>query len=313
MKTACPPVSLSVWSRSVLSREAAACGMFAVVVMSLSAMPAQAARVGVLANNYSAATAADFASKIPGHTFTGVDTSTTVPTLSSLTSSFDVLLVFEDGRFLNSKAVGDVAAQFFALGRTVVIGTFYDQDRSDGVNPALTVIAVPGGWGALESIDPNTTDGLGVPTDASGFPNLPRVMNAAGIVPHALTQGVTALAATTGLAGGNQAKAGTIVLATWTELNARGLPDPLIAYRLTGRSCTVQIGIAPDYAVGTGTGYGGFTGDFYVIWKNAFDFAASGCATANRIPSLSNGGLALTVLLVLAVAFSQRRRFARNR
>jgi hypothetical protein len=313
MKTACPPVCLSVWSPSVLSRMAAACGMFAVVAMTLAAIPAHAARVGVLSNNYAAATATDFASKIPGHTFTGVDTSATVPTLSSLTSAFDVLLVFEDGRFLNSKAVGDVAAQFVGLGRPVVLGTFYDQDRSDVVNPALSVIPVPGGWGALELIDPNTTDGLGVPTDASGFPNLPRVMNAAGIVSHALTQGVTALAATTGFAGGNQAKAGTIVLANWTELNARGQPDPLIAYRLTGRSCAVQIGIAPDYAVGAGTGYGGFTGDFYVVWKNAFDFAASSCGTAKHIPSLSSGGLALTVLLVVAVAFSQRRRVAPNR
>ena len=148
---------------------------------------------------------------------------------------------------------------------------------------------------------------------ATGFPNLPRVMNAAGIVLHPLTQGVTSLAATTGFAGGNQAKAGTIVVANWTELNARGLPDPLIAYRLTGRSCTIQIGIAPDYAVGAGTGYGGFTGDFYVVWKNAFDYAGSACGTANRIPALSDGGLALTVLLVLAVAFSQRRRLAPSR
>jgi len=127
-------------------------------------------------------------------------------------------------------------------------------------------------------------------------------------VPHALTKGVTALGATSGFAGGNQAKAGTIVLANWTELNARGLPDPAIAYRLTGTTCVVQIGIAPDYAVGIGPGYGSFTGDFYLVWKNAFDFAAGSCGTSNTIPSLSNGGLALTALLVVAVAFSQRRR-----
>ena len=72
------------------------------------------------------------------------------------------------------------------------------------------------------------------------------------MVAHPLTAGVTALAATTGFAGGNQAKPGTTVVATWTQPNARGLPDPAIAYRITGAACVIQIGIAPDYASGTG-------------------------------------------------------------
>ena len=293
---------------------ATVCGAFALIAMALAAAPALAARVGVLSNSYAVATAADFAAKIPTHTFTGIDTSASVPTLTSLTDAFDVLLVFEDQRFLNSKAVGNVAAAFANTGRTVVLGTFYDQDRSDVANPALTTIPTPGGWGALELIDPDTTDGNGVPTDASGFPNLPRVLNTATIVPHPLTKGVTALGAASGFAGGNQAKPGTIVLANWTELNARNLPDPAIAYRLTGAACVVQIGIAPDYAVGIGTGYGNFTGDFYTVWRNAFDFAASSCgADKNRIPALSDAGLLLTVLLVPAVAFSQRRRLLGNR
>ena len=38
----------------------------------------------------------------------------------------------------------------------MVLGTFYDQDRSDGP-PEFT----PHGWGELEHIDPNTTDGVG--------------------------------------------------------------------------------------------------------------------------------------------------------
>lgn len=304
MKTAGSPVH---------SRLAATCGIFALSLfaVALTATSAQAARIGVLSNAYAVATAVDFASRIPGHSFTGVDTSGTVPTLPALIASYDVLLVFEDGAFVNSTAVGNVAAAFADAGRPVVLGTFYDQDRSDVNNPALAVL--PHGWGALESIDPNTTDGIGVRTDAAGVPNLPRVLNATSIVPHPLTTGVTALAATSGFAGGNQAKAGTIVLANWTELNARGLPDPAIAYRVNGTTCVVQIGIAPNYAVGVGTGYGGFTGNFYVVWKNAFDFAAGTCGAGKMIPSLSNGGLALSVLLVVAIAFSQRRRFARNR
>jgi len=155
-----------------------------------------------------------------------------------------------------------------------------------------------------------------VRTDAAGVPNFPRTLNTASIVPHPLTKGVTALAATTGFGGGNQAKAGTTVLATWAEPNARGLPDPVIALRATGAVCVIQIGIAPDYAVGAGPGYGGFSGNFYTVWKNAFDYGASGCFGAAPpdggigVPALSDAGLVLTALLVLAVAFSQRRRFA---
>ena len=308
---------------SVGRRLAAACGMFTsfavALAVTVTAAPAQAARVGVLSNNCfsctatAAATAADFAAKIPGHTFTGVDTSSSVPTLPQLLGAYDVLLVFEDSAFANATAVGNVAAAFANTGRPVVLGTFYDQDRSDVNNPALS--NQHNGWGALEAIDPNTTDGIGVATNASGVPNLPRVLKAASIVPHPLTKGVTALGAISGFAGGNQAKAGTIVLAVWTEPNARNLPDPAIAYRVSGAACVIQIGIAPDYAVGIGSGYGPafFTGDFYVTWKNAFDFAASSCSTPNAVPSLSSGGLALTLLLFVVAAFSQRRRFSRSR
>ena len=292
-------------------RLAAVFGIFACFLAMLAASPAYAARIGVLSNNYAGTTATDFGAKIAGHTFTGVDTSVSVPTLASLTSSFDALLVFEDGVFTNSTAVGDVAAAFANTGRAVVVGTFYDQDRSDRANPALVIPAH--GWGALEGIDPSTTDGIGVRTDGTGLPNLPRVLNAASIVPHALTKGVTALGATSGFAGGNEAKAGSVVLANWTEPNAHGRPDPAIAYRVTGAACVIQIGIAPDYAVGVGTGYGSFTGNFYTVWANAFDFAGSACQPLNGIPALSDGGLALTMLLVLAVAFSQRRRLLGSR
>jgi IPTL-CTERM motif len=293
--------------KTAVPRFAAVCGILALLAMTLAAGSAQAARIGVLSNNYAAATAADFGSKIPGHVFTGVDTST----LSALSDSFDVLLVFEDSAFVNSTAVGNVAAAFADIGRPVVLGTFYDQDRSDVNNPALTTQAH--GWGALEAIDPNTTDGIGVPTGATGIPNLSRVLNVATLVSHPLTSGVTALGATSGFAGGNQAKVGTVVLANWTEPNARALPDPAIAYRITGIACVIQIGIAPDYAVGMGAGYGAFTGDFYIVWKNAFDFAGSSCGVGKPIPTLSVGGLALTVLLMGAFAFSQRRRIVPRR
>jgi hypothetical protein len=114
---------------------------------------------------------------------------------------------------------------------------------------------------------------MGVHTDGTGLQPLPRTecREHRRAPAH---QGVTALSAVSGFAGGNQAKTGTIVLANWTEPNARGLPDPAHRLRVTGAACVIQIGIAPDYAVGVGTGYGNFTGDFYRVWSNAFDFAA---------------------------------------
>jgi hypothetical protein len=234
--------------------------------------PADAARIGLLSNRYAAETASDFTVRIPGHRFTGIDVSTGVPSLASLLASFDAILVFEDGVFVNATGVGNRAAEFANAGGAVVLGTFYDQDRSDsaGGNTA------PHGWGALESIDPNTTDGVGTAYAV-------RTLAPASIVAHPLTRGVTSLAALRGnpgpYAGGNQAKPGTIVVAAWAQPNVRGGVDPAIAYRQAGPACVIHIAIAPQYGVlptfGTfGTDFGG---DFYRVWANAFDFGAGGC------------------------------------
>ena len=63
----------------------------AALLLAASVGHAEAARVGVLANRYFDEAAADFNARLPGHTFTAVDVSTTVPTLQSLNASFDVL------------------------------------------------------------------------------------------------------------------------------------------------------------------------------------------------------------------------------
>ena len=250
----------------------------AIVVAMVFATSANAARVGILANALAPQTAADYATKIPEHTFTPVDVSTTVPALETLLANFDVVLLFEDTVFANATAVGNRVAEFANAGRAVVLGTFYDQDRSDAIGGRTR----PHGWGALETIDPNTTDGIGTAYAV-------RTLSTSTIVNHPLTQGVANLAALRGTpgpyAGGNLAKPGSVVVALWSQLNARGLPDPAIAYRITSLACVIHIGIAPQYGALTSYGTFGtdFSGDFYRAWANAFTFGAGHC-TIGIIP-----------------------------
>jgi hypothetical protein len=280
--------------------------LLALVAAIAVAMPVHAARVGVLSNRYATETAADFNARIPTHAFTAVDTSVAIPTLQSLTNAFDVVLVFEDSTYGNATAVGNAIAAFANAGRAVVIGTFYDQDRSDG--PAVNS---PHGWGALEQIDPNTTDG-------TGTPSAPRTLDTTTMLQHALTTGITALTSAE-FAGGNQAKPGTTVVAYWKQPNALGQPDPAIAFRITGAACVIHVAIAPNYPVIPNAGTD-FSGDFHRAWKNAFDFGANRCVSSSAntdpsdpfaIPTLSAWGLALTILLMGAVAAFLRRRRAR--
>jgi hypothetical protein len=268
---------------------------------------AEAARVGVLSNRYSLETAADFNARIPAHKFTPIDTSSTAPSLKSLTDDFDVILLFEDQTFANSRAIGDVVAAYAQTGRAVVIGAFYDQDRSDA-----SPLNSPHGWGALEALDPNTTDGVGTP-------EAPRTLNIATMQRHVLTRGINSLTSAR-FAGGNQAKPGTTVLANWVEANARGQSDPAIAYRITGSACVIHIAIAPNYPT-VGTQGTDFSGDFHRAFRNGFDFASAGCVgnaidgagpEANAIPTLSTWGLLLTMLLVGMSFFTTARQSRRR-
>jgi hypothetical protein len=279
----------------------------AVVVFGAVAVPhALAARIAILSNKYATETAADFNNRLPSHTFAAIDTSVAIPTLSSLTSGYDEILVFEDSTYGNATSVGNLAAAFANTGRTVVLGAFYDQDRTDA--PASVS---PHGWGALEDLDPNTTDG-------TGTPYVPRTLDTATMLQHPLTAGITSLTSAK-FAGGNKAKPGTIVVANWKQPNALGGQDPAIAYRITGSACVIQFAIAPNYAI-TGTLGTDFTGDFYRAWKNAFDYGAAHClpalgfdpgGTPANVPTLSQWGLALTILLLGVVAALALRRRAR--
>ncbi|MGE5170791.1 MAG: hypothetical protein ACM3JC_10545 [Rudaea sp.] len=282
----------------------------AVVAGCVLSSPAQAARVAILSNAWAAETAADYNARIPGHVFTGVDVTSSVPSLEALLADYDVILLFEDTVFTNSPAVGTRVAAFANAGRAVVLGTFYDQDRSD----ATAGTTSPHGWGALESIDPNTTDGIGTAYAV-------RTLDAASIVTHPLTRGVTTLSALRGspgpYAGGNDAKPGTTIVAAWAQRNARGKIDPAIDYRQTGKACVIHIGIAPHYGVLEKFGTYGvdFGGDFYRAWRNAFDFGALRCRPSG-IPTLSEWAyLALATLIAMYAGFAMtrmRRRSART-
>ncbi len=251
----------------------------AIVVGCVFSATAHAARIAILSNAWSAETAADYNAKITGHVFTGIDVSSTVPPLATLLADYDVVLLFEDTTFVNATAVGNRVAEFANAGRAVVLGTFYDQDRSDVTAGTTT----PHGWGTLETIDPNTTDGVGTSYAV-------RTLAPASIVSHPLTQGVTSLAALRGnpgpYAGGNQAKPGTTVVAAWSQPNARGGADPAIAYRQTGAACVIHVGIAPQYGVLRTFGTYGtdFSGDLYRVWANAFAFGAAACRIDTIVP-----------------------------
>jgi hypothetical protein len=280
-----------------------------VVAGCVLSSPAHAARVAILSNAWAAETAADYNAKIPRHVFTGIDVTSSVPSLETLIANYDVILLFEDTVFANAPAVGTRVAAFANAGHAVVLGTFYDQDRSDASGGTTS----PHGWGSLENIDPNTTDGVGTAYAV-------RTLDPASIVAHPLTRGVQTLSALRGspgpYAGGNEAKAGTTIVAAWTQRNARGNVDPAIDYRQTDKACVIHIAIAPQYGVLDKFGTYGvdFDGDFYRAWANAFDFGALRCRPSD-IPTLSEWAyLALATLIALYATRAMvrmRRRSAR--
>lgn len=268
------------------------------------ALPAGAARVAVLSNRHADVVAADFATHVPGHVYTAFDVSGGPPDLATLLA-YDEILLFEDTLFDQAPNVGNRVYQVAIAGRPVIVSTFYNQDRSDR---AGLVLNTPHGWGQLETIDPDTTDTFG--TQAN-----PRSLNSATVVTHPLTAGVTSLFANViagvGYAGGDQAKPGTRVLAAWSQPNANNQVDPAISLRQSTTACVMQIGIAPDLPL-NGTLGTDFGGDYYRVWKNAFDFGASNCGNGFFVPTLSDTLLvALGLLLATIAALTLRRRAAR--
>jgi hypothetical protein len=203
-----------------------------------------------------------FAVNAANLTFDTMSVGSETPNVAFL-AQYDVVLLYEDGIFLNAPNVGDSVAAYYQGGGNVVLGTFYWQDRSDNV---MVDNFTANGWGGLETVDPF----LG----PEGSEYRPDSLDAASIVAHPMTAGVTALVVDD-YHGGVTAKPGTTVLARWSDWCdscAVGVNTPLLGFR-TGSNGQriVAVSVAPGYA-----DYGGYTGDFYRLWGNVLRWAAAG-------------------------------------
>ncbi|MDH3272814.1 MAG: carboxypeptidase regulatory-like domain-containing protein [Gemmatimonadota bacterium] len=167
------------------------------------------------------------------------------PGLGTL-SEYDVVLLFSNGLFDQSVALGSQVRDYVANGGNVVIASFYWQGRGDsGLGSS--------GWGTLEGVDPFFSDG-GATYEAADL---------AGIVPHPLTSGIATLNSDSGFHGGVTPRAETTVLATWSD------GAPLIGYRVLGAGQRI-VGVSLFPAAGATV-----TGDVQALWENAVVWAGA--------------------------------------
>lgn len=169
---------------------------------------------------------------------------------------YDVVLLFQNGIFDESVGLGSELSRYVELGGNLVFGSFYWQGRSDSRLGSK-------GWDALEGLDPFTS--------AGGATYAPCTLGT--VTPHPLTQGVAALTSS-GYCGGAQAKAGTAVVATWSD------GSPLAGYRegLVGQRL-VALTVYPGHEA-----VGGISGDFATLWRNAVAWAGQAGGPARTGP-----------------------------
>lgn len=164
---------------------------------------------------------------------------------AELLNQHDVVLLFSNGLFDESAALGSAIRDYVGIGGNVVTASFYWQNRQDSGLGST-------GWGSLELVDAMTSTG-----GANYSPG-----SLGTVVPHPLTTGLTTLTAST-FWGGATARTGegAFVVATWAD------NSPLVAYRiLAGGQRVVGVSLFP--AVGNGA-----TGDVDVLFQNAVTWA----------------------------------------
>jgi hypothetical protein len=167
-----------------------------------------------------------------------------LPSLDFL-SNFDVVLLFMNGIFDESAALGTQLSDYVNMGGNVVVASFYFQGRSDsGVGSV--------GWGTLEDFDPFTSTG-GATYQAV---TLESVLDPS----HPIMNGVTALTSTS-YSSGVAAKTGTTVIAEWSD------GAPLVGFR-TGPAGQRIVGVSL-FPAATQT----VTGDVNTLWQNAVRWA----------------------------------------
>jgi len=160
---------------------------------------------------------------------------------------YDVVLLYMNGLFNGSRALGSELATFVSLGGNVVFGSFYWQGRSDSPKDSI-------GWGDLEKIDPFASTGGAVYRDGS----------LGSVTPHDLTQGLLRLSSN-GFWGGVIATGGTTVVASWRD------GTPLLGHRkLAAGQRMVGVSLFPAHSA-----VGGVSGDTGTLWKNAVRWAGA--------------------------------------
>jgi len=171
-----------------------------------------------------------------------------VPVLADL-AGFDAVLLFEDGSYANSDAVGDLVAQFHEAGGGVVHATFYWQDT----------------WGNFtqyQALD-----------DQNGCEYNSDDTNSASLISHPVTAGVTSLGAVS-YRGGTVANPAATTLLLWQSTNQVGNPDPAIAVRTTAFGRVVGISVLPSYSR-YGTLGNEYRGEFHLAFENALKWSAN--------------------------------------
>ena len=165
-------------------------------------------------------------------------------------SSHDVVLLFMNGLFDESASLGGLLAEYVTRGGNLVLGSFYWQGRSDSGLGSV-------GWGALENIDPFTSEG--------GARYEPGALDPGSIMTqHPLTDGLFSLSTSSYWGGVGEIQGVTQVLARWLD------GTPLIGYRRLGGGQRI-VGVTLFPAAGVVA-----TGDVDVLWENAVWWAATG-------------------------------------
>jgi hypothetical protein len=184
--------------------------------------------------------------------FKSIDVSSVAPTKAYM-DSFNVVLLFEDGLFSNAPVVGDSVYKYVMGGGNLVIGTFYDQDRTDNLHYS------PYTWGTLETIDPLHHGSCLYVYDSLGT-----------IFNHPVTQQIAKLY--TYYRGGlDSVKTGGVAVAFWADSTifiGVNQPGPAPGGRIT------QVTTFPAEPFLRGPAIPGAYRDFYKIWEHALMWSA---------------------------------------